>query len=89
MEFHETLLYIYDHGVVMHVKFHRGDISYRGVIAQFDCLHFKDFFSIPSHNLVSNCWNLMTLILSIQEPSVVIHMKLCKDIPSNRGVIAL
>ena len=33
MKFNETYIeYIYDHGVVMHVKFHQGVIRYRGVI---------------------------------------------------------
>ena len=33
MEFHETYSEIYGPGVVMHVKFHHGGISYRGVVA--------------------------------------------------------
>ena len=34
MEFHETYTeYIHDYGVIMHVEFHQGVISYRVVIA--------------------------------------------------------
>ena len=47
------------------------------------------FLLILSHNLVSNGWTLMRLILSIYDHGVVIHIKACQDILCNRGVIAL
>ena len=46
-------------------------------------------FSIPSHNLVSNGWNLMKLVLSICDYGVVIHLKVCQDILSNRSYCPL
>ena len=60
------------------------------LLPYFDCLHLKDF-SIPSLilHVGSNGWNLMKLILSIYGHGVVIHMKVCQDILSNRGVITL
>ena len=64
-------VYIYEH-VVMHVKFHQGVISYRGVIAL--CLNFNDF-SVVGHNFVSNGWNLMKLILNIYDYGVVMHVR--------------
>ena len=52
----------------------------------FDCLLFNDFFSVLSHNFVSNGLNFMQLILSIHDHGVVVvmHLKFC-----NRGIIAL
>ena len=84
----KPILNIYDNGVVMHAKFHEGVSSYsRGVIS-FDTL-ISMIFSIPSHILVSNVWNLMKLIPSIHDHGVAIHMNVCQDILSNREVIAL
>ena len=42
-----------------------------------------------SHNLVSNGWNFMKLILSIYGRCVVMHMELCQDNLSTRGAFAL
>ena len=41
--FMKLILNIYDHGVVMHVKFYKGVISYRVVIA-FNLPKFQWFF---------------------------------------------
>ena len=40
----------------------------------FDCLHFN-IFSILIHNLVTNGWIFMKLILSIYNYGVVIYIK--------------
>ena len=38
------MLHIYDHSMVIHVKFHEGVISYIGELLSLYCLHFfKDF----------------------------------------------
>ena len=39
------LLNIYDHGVVMLVKFHQGVIPLEEGLS-FNCLHFNDFFHL-------------------------------------------
>ena len=62
------------------MKFHQCKL-YRGVVAYSSI--------ILSHNLVSNGWSFMKLLLSIYDHGVVINMKFCQDIQSSRGVIAL
>ena len=74
MEFHETYSEIYGPGVVMHVKFHHGGISYRGVVALW-LSKFQWFFR-PQPNLVpTNGWNFMKLILNSYDHDVVMHVK--------------
>ena len=74
--------------MVMQVKFHKGVISNRGY---YLTAYIFMIFSVLSHNLVSNGWNFMQLILSIHDHGVVVvmHLKFCQGILSNRGVIAL
>ena len=68
----KLILNIFDHGVVMHVKFHQGGISFKGVIA-FDCQNFNDF-TIVNHNVITNGWNFKKLILNIYVYSVAMHL---------------
>ena len=71
----------------MHLKFVQVQIAIEKLVA-FDCLHFNDFFSVLSHNLVSNGWNFMKLILSIYDHGVVMHPKFCQDILNYCHLIA-
>ena len=56
-------------------------------LSPLECLQYNYFF-VLSHNLVSNGWNFMRLILSIYDHGVVMHLEFCQDILSNSGVIA-
>ena len=55
----KLILSIYDHSVMMHVKFHEQVISCRGVIAVITLISTN--LSIQSHNLVTNGWNFKNL----------------------------
>ena len=61
--------------VVMHLKFHQGVISYRGVYCPLIAYMLMIFFSDPRHNLVIKGWNFMKIILSIYDHGVVMHLK--------------
>ena len=64
----KLILNIYDHSVIMHVKFHQGVIRYRShcpLIA-----YILMIFYIVSNNLVSNGWNFMKFLLSIYMTNV-------------------
>ena len=44
----------------------------------FDCLNIKNLY-IQSHNLVANGWNFMQLKLSINDHSMMMHVKFHED----------
>ena len=54
----------------------------------FACLNFNDF-SVVSHYLVSNGWNLMRLIFYIYHQSEVMHLKFNQGVFCYRGAVAL
>ena len=45
----------------------------------FDCLILVNL-SVLNHNLVSNGWNFMELILSIYDHCVIMHVKFCQGV---------
>ena len=73
----KLILSIYDHGVILHVKFSEDVISCRGVIAIFFTLISLNL-SIQSHSLVTNRWNFMKLMVSIYSHGLIMHSKVVR-----------